>query len=51
MSELTSPLAIAFLEEQSTEPEETTPAPEASTLEDILESLDIGEAQATEQDG
>ena len=48
-SEVTSPLAITFLEEQSTEPEDTTPAPEASTLEDILENLDIGEAQATEK--
>ena len=41
--ELTSPLAD-ILEEQSTEPEETTPAPP-----DILHSLDIGEAQAAEQ--
>ena len=47
--ELTSPLAITFLEEQSTEPEDTTPAPETSTFDDILESLDIGEAQAAEQ--
>ena len=47
--ELTSLLAINFLEEQSTEPEETTPAPETSTLEDILESLDISEGQVAEQ--
>ena len=47
--ELTTPLAITFLEEQPTEPEETTPAPETASLEDILDRLDIGEAQAAEQ--
>ena len=44
--ELTTPLAITF---QPTEPEETNPEQVTASLEDILNSLDISEAQAAEQ--
>ena len=43
---MTTTLAITF---QPTEPEETNPEPETTSLEDILDSLDFSEAQAAEQ--